>query len=128
LNHRINGIASFLWKGWTNEFNPKLLAGAGEGLGLFWRGRTRRIRKPFAFGRSPEGADEILELASGYGEHSSLIRLNAVGVGNALWGQERLPRTGPALLISNAISDLTLKDVEDLVLVVMDMPGRGVPL
>jgi hypothetical protein len=128
LDHRINGIASFLWKGWTNEFNPKLLAGAGEGLGLFWRGRTRRIRKPFVFGRSPEGADEGLELASRDGEHSSLIRFNSVGVGNALWGQERLPRTGPALLLSNAIANLTLKDVEDLVLVVMDVQGRGAPL
>ncbi len=77
---------SFLSKGWSDEFNPELLAGVGEGLGLFRCGRTRGNGKPLAFGRSPKGADEVLELASGDGEHSGFIRLNPVRVRNALWG------------------------------------------
>jgi hypothetical protein len=119
---------SFLSKGWSDEFDPKLLACAGESLGLFWRGRTGRIRKPLAFGRSPKGTDEVLELASGDGEHACLIRLNSVGVRNALWGQQCLPSLGPALLISNAIADFPFKNVKNFVLVMMDVEGRGVPL
>jgi hypothetical protein len=68
--------------------------------------------------------DEILELASGDGEHASLWRLYPVSVRDASGRQQRLPSIGAALLIPNAVTNLALKHVEDFILVMVDVQGR----
>jgi hypothetical protein len=86
---------------------------ASEGLRLLGRGRARWIGEPFAFGGVAKGADEVLKFASGDGEHPGLSRLDPVSVRNTLGRQQRLPGTGAVLLIPNAVTHLTFKDVED---------------
>src|SRR4051794_11497320 len=99
-----------------------------ECLGLLGRGWSGRIGQPLPLGRTAKGADEVLEFASGNGEHAGLSRLDPVGVWNPLGRQQRLPSTGAALLIPDAIAHLTFKHVEDFVFVMVDVQGWRVPL
>ncbi len=69
----------------------------------------------------PKDADEVLELASGDGEHPRLGRLDPVGMRDTLRGQRRLTGLGAVILIPNPVAHLTFKDVEDFVLVRVDV-------
>ena len=109
---------------WTNEFDAKLLAGTGQSLSLLGRGWTRRIGQSLPLGRTAKSADEVLEFASRDGEHPGLSRFHPVGMGNAFGRQQRLPGTGAVLLVPNLVTHLTLKDMEDFVLVMVDVQGR----
>jgi hypothetical protein len=89
-----------------------------------WEGQTGR--GAISLSRASKGTDEVLELASGDGEHASLSRLHTVGVRNALGRQQRLASTGSALLISNAVTDLAFQDMEYFVLIMVDVQGRRI--
>jgi hypothetical protein len=93
----------------------------GEGLGLLRRGRTRRIRQTVPFSGSSEGTDEVLELAFGDREHASLSGLDPVRMREALGGQQGLTSARETLLIPDPIANLTLKHMEDFILVMVDV-------
>jgi hypothetical protein len=105
----------------ADEVNPELTAGTSEGLGLLRCGRSRRIRETVPFSGSSEGTDEVLELAFGDGEHASFSRLDPIGVGDALGGQQGFTSAGETLLVAHTVTNLTLKHMEDFILVMVDM-------
>jgi hypothetical protein len=63
-----------------------------------------------------------LEVPVGGGhEPASALGLDEVGVGHALGGEQRLGRCQPQFLVADAEARLTLEDVEELVVGVVDV-------
>jgi hypothetical protein len=78
-------------------------------------------KQPLLLGKGGQKPDEVLEFASGDGEHAGLSRFNPVGMRNALGSQQRLPDLRPALLVPDAIAHLTFEHLEYFVLVMMEV-------